>query len=207
MVCRATKLPLAPGAALAYGAAVMKALRLLALVSGLALVSACAPTLGPPPPGGYRPPPPRGGPPPSANQFRAEDFNWSTAPGSGRVDGRLVYRQGRVAYSCAGTSVILTPETLWSRRRMTILYNSPDRAALPASEVRARTPSAPSGDYSAFVKRATCDSANRFTFTGLANGAWFVIAIAKPVGGAAGTDIAIMRRVEIRGGRPVAVDL
>lgn len=183
----------------------MKTLRLSALVSGLALVSACAPTLGPPPPGGYRPPPPP--PPPSATQFRAEDFGWSARPGQGRIDGRLVYRQGRLAYSCSGTSVILTPETMWSRRRMTILYNSPDRAALPASEVRARTPSAPSGDYSAFVKRATCDSANRFSFAGLPNGAWFVIAIAKPQGGAAGSDIAVMRRVEIRGGRPVGVDL
>jgi hypothetical protein len=139
--------------------------------------------------------------------FRQQDFAWSTVPGPGRVDGRLVYRQGQTRYTCAGAGVVLTPETLWSRRRMTILYNSPERAALPVAEVRARTPSAPSDDYSAFVKRTVCDSDSRFTFTGLPNGAWFVITVARPAGGAAGTEIAIMRRIEIRGGRAVVVDL
>ena len=47
--------------------------------------------------------------------------------------------------------MVLTPETLWSRRRMTILYGSPSSAAVPVATVRARTPSAPSGDYAAFV--------------------------------------------------------
>jgi hypothetical protein len=139
--------------------------------------------------------------------FRAQDFAWSTAPGQGRVEGRVTYRQGQVRYSCAGAGVVLTPETPWSRRRMTILYASPERSALPASEVRARTPSAPSGDYSAFVKRTVCDANSRFSFSGLPNGAWFVITVARPVGGAAGTDIAIMRRIEIRGGRAVSVEL
>jgi hypothetical protein len=177
--------------------------RFLTLVALAAALVGCAPSLGPPPPG--RPGPMPG--PPSASVFRTQDFAWSTAPGSGRVDGRLVYRQGQTRYTCSGAGVVLTPETLWSRRRMTILYNSPDRAALPAAEVRARTPSAPSGDYSAFVKRTVCDANSRFSFSGLANGAWFVITVAKPAGGAAGTDIAIMRRVEIRGGKAVAVDL
>jgi len=44
-------------------------------------------------------------------------------------------------------------------------------------------------------------------FSGLANGAWFVITVAKPVAPGKGPDIAIMRRVEIRGGKPVGVDL
>lgn len=90
---------------------------------------------------------------------------------------------------------------------MTILYKSADRSALPAEEVRARTPSAPSGDYSAFVKRAVCDANSRFSFSGLANGAWYVITVGKPIAPGTGDDIAVMRRVEIRGGRPVNVEL
>lgn len=183
--------------------AVMTSPRILTLIAFSAALASCAPSLGPPPPGR---PGPTGGPP-SATAFRPQDFAWSTAPGAGRVDGRLVYRQGQTRYTCQGAGVVLTPETLWSRRRMTILYNSPDRAALPVAEVRARTPSAPSGDYSAFVKRTVCDANSRFSFSGLANGAWYVITVAKPAAGAAGTEIAIMRRVEIRGGRAVAVDL
>lgn len=171
-------------------------------LAALLLVAACAPTLGPPPP----PPRPREAPPSSA-VFRPGDFSWSAVPGKGRVEGRLTYRAGPARYSCAGAGVVLTPETLWSRRRMTILYLSPERAALPAADVRARTPSAPSGDYSAFVKRTVCDANSQFTFSGLPNGAWFVITVAKPVAPARGPDIAIMRRVEIRGGKPVGVEL
>lgn len=174
---------------------------LVSASAALLLVAACAPTLGPPPP----PPPPRGAAP-SAGVFRAEDFSWSAVPGPGRIEGRLVYKAGQTRYSCSGAGVVLTPETPWTRRRMTILYTSPDRAALPADEVRARTPSAPSGDYSAFVKRTVCDANSRFSFAGLANGPWFVITVAKPVNGS-GPDIAIMKRVEVRGGRLVAVDL
>jgi hypothetical protein len=178
----------------------MSRISLISASAALLLVTACAPILGPPPP------PPGAGGPPSATEFRPGDFSWSAVPGPGRVDGRLVYRMGQTRYSCSGQGVVLTPETLWSRRRMTILYNSPDRAALPAAEVRARTPSAPSGDYSAFVKRTVCDANSHFSFSGLANGAWYVITVAKAVGGA-GPDIAVMRRVEIRRGRPVNVEL
>lgn len=180
----------------------MSRLRILSASAALLLVAACAPTLGPPPP-----PPPGASGPPSANLFRAEDFSWSAVPGPGRVEGRLVYRAGQTRYTCQGAGVVLTPETPWTRRRMTILYKSPDRSALPADEVRARTPSAPSGDYSAFVKRTVCDANSRFSFSGLPNGAWYVITVAKPMASGAGPDIAIMRRVEVRGGRPVNVDL
>ena len=178
----------------------MSRIRLLSASAALLLVAACAPTLGPPPP------PPPGGGPATAGVFRAEDFSWSAVPGSGRVDGRLTYKSGQTRYSCTGAGVVLTPETPWTRRRMTILYTSAERAALPADEVRARTPSAPSGDYSAFVKRAVCDANSAFSFSGLANGAWYVITVAKPVSGS-GPDIAVMRRVEVRGGRAVKVEL
>ena len=178
----------------------MSRIRLLSASAALLLVAACAPTLGPPPP------PPPGGGPATAGVFRAEDFSWSAVPGSGRVDGRLTYKAGQTRYSCTGAGVVLTPETPWTRRLMSILYTSADRAALPADEVRARTPSAPSGDYSAFVKRAVCDANSAFSFSGLANGAWYVITVAKPVSGP-GPDIAVMRRVEVRGGRAVKVEL
>jgi hypothetical protein len=172
--------------------------RSLVLASTLALMSACA--TAPPPP------PPFREAPPSATVFRPGDFSWSAVPGKGRIDGRLVFQNNGVRYTCQGMSVILTPETLWTRRRMTILYNSPERAALPVDEVRARTPSAPNDDYSAFVRRATCDAASRFSFSNLPDGSWFVITVAKPVA-ATGETMAIMRRVTVRGGRMIAVDL
>ena len=176
--------------------------RLLPITLAAGMLAACATTpFGPPPP-----PPPPYAPPPSATVFRPQDFAWSTRAGGSSIQGALAFRVGALRYSCVGGDVILTPETPWSRRRMTILYSSAISSALPVEEVRARTPTAPSGDYSAFVRRTTCDSASGFNFQGLPNGAWYVITVAKAVGGG-GPDMAIMRRVEIRGGKPVVLEL
>ncbi|MDB5447069.1 MAG: putative lipoprotein [Phenylobacterium sp.] len=161
----------------------------LAVAAGLA---ACTPTLGPPPPGGFGAP--------AASSFRAEDFAWSAETGRGAIAGHLAYHEGKNHFTCTKGTVILTPETPWTRRRMEVLYLSSEAAALPADEVRARTPSAPSGDYSAFVRKATCDAASRFSFSGLPDGAWYAIAVAKPVEGS-GPGIAVMRRVTTHGGR------
>lgn len=177
-----------------------RALSLAALVVSTGLLAACQTT-------GSVPAPPNATPP-SASVFRPGDFSWSAVPGKGRIEGQLAYRGAEGGrYTCSGAGVVLTPETLWSRRRMTILYNSPDRAALPADEVRARTPSAPSGDYSAFVRRTTCDANDHFSYSGLPNGAWFLITVAKPVAGSKGPDMAVMRRIEIRGGKAISVGL
>jgi hypothetical protein len=163
---------------------------MLSALAAAAALAACAPTLGPPPPGYGAAP----------SSFRAEDFAWSTEPGHGGVSGHVVYRDGATRYSCAHATVILTPETPWTRRRMQMLYRSTESAAEPAEEVRARTPSAPAGDYSAYVRRTTCDAGSRFAFTGLPDGAWYAITIAKPVSGE-GPGIALMKRVTTHAGR------
>ncbi|MDZ4371564.1 MAG: hypothetical protein U1C74_09120 [Phenylobacterium sp.] len=177
------------------------------LLGGLAaalLVAGCAPSLGPPPPGqGPRPPPP----PMGSAQFNASEFAWSQRPGGNIIAGRVTYRQGVIRYTCAGAAVVLTPETAWSARRMAALYGSSERAALPADEVRARTPNAPPGDAGPFVKRTTCDDADQFAFGGLPDGGWYAITIARPVGDPNGATVALMRRVYVRGGRTVPVTL
>ena len=143
---------------------------------------------------------------PATAEFRTSDFNWSTTAGQGRIDGQLKFKAGNTTYSCVDAGVILTPETPWTRRRMEILYKSPEYAALPAAVVRARTPPGRSSDYSAFVKRTACDASGRFTFDGLPDGAWFVITVARPAAGP-GQEVAIMRRAKVQGGRVVAVRL
>jgi hypothetical protein len=174
--------------------------RALIVLSAAAMaLAACAPTLGPPPPGAAPPPA-------SSSTFRAEDFAWSTENGRGQIAGRLAYHAGKDRYTCARGTIILTPETPWTRRRMEVLYLSAESAALPADEVRARTPSAPAGDYSAFVRKATCDAANHFSFAGLPDGSWYVIAAARPIVGN-GPTMAVMRRVTTHGGKVTNVAL
>ena len=168
-----------------------------------ALASACSTTPGPPP-GPSQPPPP---PVSSTAQFNAADFAWSQRTGANIIAGKVAYRQGPVRYTCAGSSVVLTPETTWSRRSMAALYGSAERAALPADEVRRRTPSAPAGDAGPYVKRTSCDEADQFAFGSLPDGAWYAITIARPVGSPNGVTVALMKRVVVRGGRTVAVVL
>lgn len=89
---------------------------------------------------------------------------------------------------------------------MTVLYGSPTAAALPSATVRARQANEPGGDSARYVRSQPCDANDRFVFSGLPDGAWFLITVAKPASGQ-GEQVAIMRRVETRGGRPISVVL
>jgi hypothetical protein len=166
----------------------------------LLTLSACATDGGPPAPSAAV-----SAKRPATAEFRTADFAWSTAPGKGRIEGQLAFK-GK-AYSCAEAGVLLTPQTAWTRQRMMILYKSADHAALPASEVRGRTPPGRSADYSAFVRRAACDANGRFAFSSLPDGAWFVITVAKPQAPATGPDMAVMKLVTTRNGKTISVKL
>jgi hypothetical protein len=165
----------------------------LLVVLGLA---ACE-TMPPPPP----PPPLQE--PPSAYVFRSGDFAWSAIPGANRIDGHIAFRQGAMLYTCS--NVALIPEAPFSARRMITLYGSAVGAQIPVGEVQARTTPAPDG-FNAFVRTTTCDGQGRFSFTGLPDGSWFVLTPARPMSGQ-GPQMALMRRVVTRGGRPVVIEL
>ena len=164
------------------------------LILALAVVavgaSACAPTM--PMTGSYVP---------VSTAFSAEAFGWSTRSGQASIEGVVTYRRDGVAYGCTG-SVALTPDTPYTRARFGTLYGQTDRAAVPEAVVRARTVTDPNADYRSFVRSTTCAN-QRFSFTGLPDGGWFVIA---PVS-AGGERIVLMQRVETRGGRIVTVTL
>jgi hypothetical protein len=176
-------------------------LRLTAAILLLGALGACEPMYGPPPPSGRIATTPT-----EDTQFRAGDFAWSRAAGRNALSGAVTYHAGAVRYGCAGSPVVLTPETPWSKKRIGVLYMSTDRAALPIEQVRARTNEAPPGDSEPYVRKVTCDAASHFSFAGLPDGAWYVVAPARPVDGK-GPTMALMRRVTTRGGRPTAFEL
>jgi hypothetical protein len=175
-------------------------LRLVTAATALLMLSACEPIYGPPPPT-------RITTPTDDTSFRASDFAWSKAMGRNALVGAVTFRAGPTRYSCAGATVVLTPETPWSRRRMSVLYQSGERAALPVDDVRGRAAKAPPGDSDPYVKKAICDDASRFSFAGLADGAWYVVTLAKPVAGQTGPTVALMRRIVTSGGRTTTFDL
>ena len=165
-------------------------LRLLAI--GLcAALGACAeitpPELPAPAPEAVRP----------SAAFQPSEFAWSSERGSATVRGLIDYSQGGRRYSCAG-QVVLTPDAPYSRQRILALYGSTERAVLPVEEVRSRQAHRPSDDYSAYVRKASCDAGGHFAFAGLPAGGWFVILVATAPGG--GEPLALMRRVETRPG-------
>jgi hypothetical protein len=177
----------------------MNRFAVLAATGGVLFLAGCE-TPGPGPSAGIVTPPPAPG---QTVQFRTQDFAWSQGKGSGRIDGKLTYKQRGVAYTCP-QGVVLTPETPWVKRRMEILYGTPEKAALPADEVRSRTPREQSQDYQAFVRRATCDASGAFSYRDLPDGAWYVITVAHP---AAGPDIAIIRRVVTQSGKVLKLEM
>ncbi len=136
-------------------------------------------------------------PPPTA--FDNQAFAWSAVTGPGSLSGTLAYRRGQQRYVCQGDDVLLIPQTPWSERRMMILYGSGNATAVPVSIVRARTPSAPTGDYARYVRKTTCDSDNHFAFQGLPKGSWYVITIGRTPDGTA-EPIAVTRRIDVGGG-------
>ncbi|MBA4804490.1 MAG: hypothetical protein H2038_07555 [Brevundimonas sp.] len=160
---------------------------LLALGAAAALLTACETV---PVGGGFGPAP--GGPAP----FRPDDFAWSARPGRAVIDGRVDYRRDGQRYDCTG-SVALTPDTPYTRARFRTLYGATDRAAVPEAVVRARTVPDPNADYRSFVRTETCRD-NRFEFTGLPSGGWFIIA---PVSAGGDDRIVLMRHVDTRNGR------
>ena len=141
------------------------------LIAALVLGGALAACATAPVDGGFGPGP---GPAPAPGVFRADDFAWSTRTGSASIDGRIDYRRNGRTFDCTG-SVGLTPDTPYTRARIRTLYGSTDRAAVPEAIVRDRTVAEPSADYRAYVRSGTCEN-GRFSFSGLPDGGWFIIA-------------------------------
>jgi hypothetical protein len=143
--------------------------------------------------------------------FNAGDFAWSTKAGKGQIAGQVTYRAAGKTFVCSEQGVVLSPETPWVRRRMEILYLSAEHATLPLGEVRARTPPERNPAYDQFVKRGTCDATGKFSFTGLADGNWYVISVIRPPAGAGPAppagDMAVMRHVVIKNGAVARVNL
>src|ERR1700735_1643603 len=93
----------------------------------------------------YAPPPP----PPTSNNggFRDSDFGWSTASGTGQIVGVLAYK-GAAAHSPAPAAP----------------------GAPPPPRPRAET-----NNCAKSPRRAECNAAGHFSFSGLPDGAWYVI--------------------------------
>ncbi|HWE47240.1 MAG TPA: hypothetical protein VG407_14550 [Caulobacteraceae bacterium] len=182
-------------------------LPLLVLGSLLAL-GACETGEGPPPlprMPAHRPPSPP--PPGSPDRFDARDFAWSNGQGSNSITGRVALRtKTSGAFTCAGGSVALTPDTPYSAARTLHLYGSDQHAVASVEAVRDRSGNDGAPPYTSYVRSTSCGDDGRFAFHDLPDGGWFLIARAKPAHGS-GAALVIMQRVATHDGQTVALDL
>ncbi len=144
---------------------------------------------------GY-PPPPRT----VAAGFNPQAFAWSVNAGPGALGGHVAYRSmSGERWTCAGQVMALIPATGYSAERMQVLYGSEARAIVPAAEVRARNAAPPDPRFGQYVRTATCDAHDGFSFARLPIGPYFLIARGRPPGHAAGPNdgVVIMQRLDI----------
>jgi hypothetical protein len=172
-------------------------------LAGVMTLAACA--SGPPPLNGPSLPPPPPAPPSVApsgivinTPFRAEDFGWSTAPGTAHIKGLTA-----AGHSCAGNAVALTPDTPYSRERIMKLYGSADYAVIPTDVVRSKVITNDNPAVRGFVRGARCDAGGNFAFDNIPAGSFFIIAeVTDPTG-----PKVVMRRVTAVMGRVLQVPL
>jgi hypothetical protein len=160
--------------------------RLAGAVLPLALAACATQPVGP---GPYGPPPPPGGVF-IVSPYRAADFAWAQQPGGNGIRGR-----SPPGFSCAGLAVGLTPDAPYSRERIQKLYGSVSRADRPVAEIRSKTVANDNPDLARYVRSTRCDASGAFSFDGLPDGSYFMIAqVASPRG-----PLALMRHVVLRG--------
>lgn len=145
--------------------------------------------------------------PPLATGLGHDAFAWSNRTGANAIHGSVAYATKAAGrFTCADGSVALTPVAPASSDRTEKLYGSTEHAVATVEEVRSRSAGMAEPDYANYVRSTRCDTQGRFSFQGLPNGDWFLIARAKSSHGK-GADVVIMRRVETRGGRAEVLEL
>ena len=159
--------------------------------------------------GGYGYPPPPPPPRPVQGGFNPQEFDWSVNGGPGAIAAHVAYRSmSGERWTCSGQVIALIPATRYSAERMEVLYGSRSQAIVPAAEVRGRNAARPGVDYGRYVRTASCDVHDAFSFARLPAGPYFLVARARPRGHEAGPNdgVVIMQRLDVGPG-PIHLSL
>ena len=109
--------------------------------------------------------------------------------------------------ACAGLSVLLMPETSLTRARMLALYGSDEHIMAPIAVVKARQVKL-GPPPAAAVNATQCDGDNRFGFSDLDAGGYFLIARERVRTAAGGQeDMVVMQHLYLRTGEARQVRL
>lgn len=168
--------------------------RLLMMLSGVVVISACAPTTA-------LPPSVAAGPPPA---FTLSDYAWAQTSGDAGIRGSALYSPRGAVWTCTADGVTLIPDGAYARWRVERVWGDAERGLVTATDRTTREPDTPA-EFAPLVRKAACDTYNRFRFDGLAPGAWYVVAAMRPPSGSAAETVHLMRRVELSPGETESV--
>ncbi len=108
------------------------------------------------------------------NQFDVQLAEKLMKKGNNSIVGNAFFRQrGGGVVTCAGSEVLLIPETAYSRERMRILYKMNENGAnVNYFSYYNFIPTPP--EYYKLIKRTVCDSSGHFKFDNITDGSFFV---------------------------------
>jgi hypothetical protein len=122
------------------------------------------------------------------------------------VSGNASLKSGGTAYTCAGQSANLIPDTAYARARMTAIFGNATRGTRAASlgpvKFERDDPL-----YVSTLRTARCDASGSFSFPSVPDGVWYVTANVKWQGASQVEGSSMMQRVDVQGGRLVKVML
>ncbi len=135
--------------------------------------------------------------------FSPEEASFVNKSGKNSVSGEAFRkRNDGVVVTCAGEEVSLIPVTQYSTQRIAYIYGNTNRGKTASALVSAGKADV---QYLAMAKNTVCDSSGKFTFTGIADGDYFVTTAVlwNPTGGIIPEGGFHMARVSVRGGQKV----
>lgn len=127
-------------------------------------------------------------------------MNWSAARGDNVIEGSALLRtRGGEVRTCAALEAAIIPVSVYAKERMIHLYGNAHGGYRPVwHQVRFEP------DVNAFyrtVRTTKCDAQGEFSFEGLPDGDWFVMAtVVWEAPGAGAQGGSLMVRVKLRGG-------
>lgn len=136
--------------------------------------------------------------------FDAQAVAWSKKAGTNTIAGTAELTANGQTKTCARLEVRLVPDARYTRERIAMLYGTATEgfvAADKARSVQERPGAVVDPAYARSHKVATCDAKGRFTFAGLADGTYYVLAPViwrKPSSQTDGGFL--MQRVNVKGG-------
>ena len=164
------------------------------MLSGVVVISACAPTTALPPPAAAGPPP----------VFTLSDYTWAQTAGDAEIRGSALYSPRGAVWTCTADGVTAIPDGAYARWRVDRVWGATERGMATAAQRTAREPDTPA-EFAPLVRTSACDAYNRFRFDGLAPGTWYVVATMRPPAGSSAEPVHLMRRVELSPGESESV--